>query len=74
VSGDFEGKARVMCAKENNGTHRILDSAVHFRPGEEVPHLSSGTAPRRATCHRIICRTAPRRGIPVGSRTQKANG
>jgi len=22
-----------------------FDSAVNFRPGEEVPHLSSGTAP-----------------------------
>jgi len=30
--------------------HRTLDSAVNFEPGEDVPHLGSGVAHRRATC------------------------
>jgi len=38
------GKARVPCAKGNNGIHRTLDSPVSFGPGEEVPHLGSGHA------------------------------
>jgi len=34
----------VPCAKGNSRTHRTLDSAVDFGPGEAVSHLSSGTA------------------------------
>jgi len=63
----FDGRVRVPYAKGNNGTHRTLDSAVDFGQG----HLSSGTAPRRATYHRRICRKAPRRGIPVVSRAYR---
>jgi len=36
-SGDLASRARVPCAKGDNGT------------GEEVPHLGSGAAHRRAT-------------------------
>jgi len=56
---------RVPCA---NGKHRTLDSAVDFGPGEEGPHLSSGTGRLRATCHRRLSRIAPRHWTPGGSR------
>jgi len=35
--------------KRLTGLHRTLDSPVNFGPGEEVPHLGSGAAHRRAT-------------------------
>jgi len=38
------GRARVPCAKGDNGTPLDLDSAVNFGPGEEVPHLGSEAA------------------------------
>jgi len=39
----------VPFAKGNNENHRTLDSAVHFGPGEEAPHLTSGTS--EPACH-----------------------
>jgi len=53
-------KKRVWRTKGNNGTHRTLGSAVDFGPGEEGPHLSSGTVRLRATYHRRISRPVPR--------------
>jgi len=43
-SVDLDGRVKVSCAKGNNGSDRILVSAVDFGPGEEVPHFSSRTA------------------------------
>jgi len=65
--GDFNGRIKVPCAKGKNGSHRTFDFAVDFGPREEVPHLSSGTARLRATCHRRISRTVPRHRTPGGS-------
>jgi len=42
-----ERECRVQ--KKVTELHRTLDSAVYFGPGEEVPHLGSGAAHRRAT-------------------------
>jgi len=72
--GVFEGTARVSCAKGNNGTHQTLNSAVSLGPEDEVPYLCSGTARLNATCNRRVCRTAPSRRTPVGSRGQKTKG
>jgi len=54
--------------KGNNGTHRTLDFAVDFVPGEEVPHLNSRTARLRATCHKSFSRIAPGHRILGDSR------
>jgi len=40
----------AVCKRGITELHRTLDSAVNFGPGEEVPHLGSGAAHRRATC------------------------
>jgi len=49
--------------------HRTLDSAVNFGPGEEVPHLGSGAARRRATSITGISGTAAVGGALIGSGT-----
>jgi len=43
-----QGKSAV-CKNRITELHRTLDSPVNFGPGEEVPHLGSGAAHRRAT-------------------------
>jgi len=47
---------------------RSLDSAVDLGPGEDVPHLSSGSARLRAICYRRLSRIAQRHRTPGGSR------
>jgi len=47
--------------------HRTLDSAVNFGPGEEVPHLGSGAAHRRATSITGTSGTAALGRTSVGS-------
>jgi len=44
-------RARQECRvqKRITGLHWTLDSHVNFGPGEEVPHLGSGAAHRRAS-------------------------
>jgi len=49
--------------------HRIFDSLVNFGPGEEVPHLGSGAAHRRATSITGISGTAAVGGASIGSCT-----
>jgi len=60
-NGDFAG----------NGTelHRTLDSPVNFGPGEEVPHLGSGAAHRRATSISGISGKTAVGGASIGSGT-----
>jgi len=49
--------------------HRTLDSPVNFGPGEEVPHVGSGAAHRRATSITGIRGTAAVGRASVGSVT-----
>jgi len=46
-----------------------LDSPLNFGPGEEVPHLGSGAAKRRATSNTGISGTAAVGGASIGSGT-----
>jgi len=62
-NGDFAGKARVPCAKGDNGT------PLDFGPGEEMPHLGSGAAHRRATSITGISGTAAVGRASIGSGT-----
>jgi len=48
---------------------RTLDSPVNFGPGEEVPHLGSGAAHRRATSGPGISETAAVGGASIESGT-----
>jgi len=52
-----QGKSAV-CRNGITELHWTLDSPVNFGPGEEVPHLSSGAAHRRATSGTGISGTA----------------
>jgi len=49
--------------------HRTLDSPVNFGPGEEVQHLGSGAAHKRATSITGISGTAAVGGASIGSGT-----
>jgi len=49
--------------------HRTFDSPVNFGPGEEVSHLGSGAALRRATSITGISGTAAVGRVSVGSGT-----
>jgi len=64
-------RARQECRvqKQLKGLHRTLDSPVNFGPGEEVPHLGSGAAHRRATSITGISGMAAVGGASIGSGT-----
>jgi len=64
-------RARQEChvQKRITGLHRTLDSPVNFGPGEEVPHLGSGAAHRRATSITRISGTVAVGGASIGSGT-----
>jgi len=62
-----EQECRVQ--KRITELHRTLDSPVNFGPGEEVPHLGSGVAHRRATNIMGISGTAAVGRASVGSGT-----
>jgi len=63
-----QGKSAV-CKNRITELHRTLDSPVNFGPGEEVPHLGSGAAHRRATNIRGNSGTAAVGGTSIGSGT-----
>jgi len=63
-----QGKSAV-CKNRITELHRTLDSPVNFGPGEEVPHLGSGAAHRRATSITGISRTAAVGRASIGSVT-----
>jgi len=62
-------RARQECRVQKRITelHLTLDSPVNFGPGEEVPHLGSGPAHRRATSITGISGTAAVGGASIGS-------
>jgi len=64
-------RARQECRVQKRITelHRTYDSPVNFGPGEEVPHLGSGAAHRRATSITGISGTAAVGGASIGSGT-----
>jgi len=64
-------RARQECRVQKRITelHRTLDSPVNFVPGEEVPHLGSGVAHRRATSTTETSGTAAVGGASIGSGT-----
>jgi len=64
-------RARQECRVQKRimGLHRTLDSPVNFRPGEEVPHLGSGAAHRRATSITGISGAVAVGGASIGSGT-----
>jgi len=64
-------RARQECRvqKRITGLHRTLDSPVNLGPGEEVPHLGSGAAHRRATSITGISGTVAVGGATIGSGT-----
>jgi len=68
-NGDLAGKARVPCAKADNGTQPDFGLPVTFGPGEEVPHLGSRPAHRRATSITGISGTTAVSGASIGSGT-----
>jgi len=61
-----QGKSAV-CKNRITELHRTLDSPVNFGPGEEVPHLGSGAAHRRATSITGISGTAAVGGASIES-------
>jgi len=61
-----QGKSAV-CKTRITELHRTLDSPVNFGPGEEVPHLGSGAAHRRATSITGISGTAAVGGASMES-------
>jgi len=63
-----QGKSAV-CKNRIMELHRTLDSLVNFGPGEEVPHLGSGAAHRRATSITGISGMAAVGGASIGSGT-----
>jgi len=63
-----QGKSAV-CKNRITELRRTLDSPVNFGPGEEVPHLGSGAAHRRATSTTAISRMAAVGGASIGSDT-----
>jgi len=63
-----QGKCAV-CKNRITELHRTLDSPVNFGLGEEVPHLGSGAAHRRATSITEIRGTAAVGGASIGSGT-----
>jgi len=63
-----QGKSAV-CKNRITELHRTLSSPVNFGPGEEVPHLGSGAAHRRATSIRRNSGTAAVGGASIGSGT-----
>jgi len=60
--------------KQITGLHRTLDSPVNFGPGEEVPHLGSGAAHRRATSITGISGTAAVGGASIESGSTRRHG
>jgi len=64
-------RARQECRVQKRVTelHWTLDSPVNFGPGEEVPHLGSGAAHRRATSITGISGTAAVGGASIGCGT-----
>jgi len=69
-------RARQECRvqKRITGLHRTLDSPLNFGPGEEVPHLGSGAAHRRATSITGISGTTAVGGTSMGSGTWRTSG
>jgi len=63
-----QGKSAV-CKNRITEFHRTLDSPVNFGPGEEVPHLGTGAAHRRATSITGISGMAAVGGASIGSGT-----
>jgi len=57
------------CKNKITELHRTLDPPVIFGPGEEVPHLGSGAAHRRATSIAGISGMAAVGGASIGSGT-----
>jgi len=62
-------RAEQECHVGITGLHRTLDSPLNFGPGEEVPHLGSGAAHRRARRITGISGTAAVGRASVGSGT-----
>jgi len=65
--GDREGMETSRARQECRVQKRITE--LHFGPGEEVPHLGSGAAHRRATSITGISGTAAVGGASIGSGT-----
>jgi len=59
-----QGKSAV-CRNGITELHWTLDSPVNFGPGEEVPHLGSGAAHRRAASITGISGNAAVGGVEV---------
>jgi len=71
----LRGKGKSACVQKRiTELHRTLDSPVNFGPGEEVPHLGSGAAHRRATSITGISGTAVVGGASIGSGTLRTSG
>jgi len=68
-----QGKSAV-CKNRITELHRTLDSPVNFGPGEEVPHLGSGAAHRRATSITGISKTSAVGGASIISGTWRTSG
>jgi len=64
----------AVCKRGIRELHRTLYSAVNFGPEEEVPHLGSGAAHRRATSITETSGTAAVGRASVGSCAERTSG
>jgi len=67
-------RAEQECHVGITGLHRTLDSPVNFGPEEDVPHLGSGAAHRRATSITGTSGTAAVGGTSIGSCAYRTSG